>query len=533
MSQSIAEGGVQYGFVGAGVMAEVMVSGLLQEGGLRPDQLIVSDRSSARQAALGALGVRVTPDNLSCALASPVVVLAVKPQTLAEVLAELRGRLPADTLVVSIVAGARIRAIQEGLGHQRVVRCMPNLPCRIRQGMTVWTAASGASGLDAARTRALLRPMGIEHYVDDEGHLDRATAVSGSGPAIVAEFIKAMFEAAVFIGEPRGLAHESVLATVIGTAQMIREEGQRHTHVAQLIDEVTSPGGTTSRALQVLKRGQLAATINDAVEAAHARTVALGDALEQSLLTAAAQAPGLPAPTVSAPVAPAVTVAPEVPVVPVAPEVAVQPVVPVAPVAPVVLVAPAPVVAAPKAPAVPKVAKAKAEPKDPVAPAEAAAPEAPAKRRRRRRGQGPVGSTLSQRLIAGCADAELARDLRRRVNTIFDGQRTLEDAVEALLAPTAGRRFSRVEFKLLLKETLGIKRVNDGQVDGFVAVLGATAGAEGDPLDFPDHLDPLGAEAADPEPAEADEFEPSADSAAEGEAPSLPSADEDADDYIG
>ena len=396
MSQSIAEGGVQYGFVGAGVMAEVMVSGLLQEGGLRPDQLIVSDRSSARQAALGALGVRVTPDNLTCALASPVVVLAVKPQTLAEVLAELRGRLPADTLVVSIVAGARIRAIQEGLGHARVVRCMPNLPCRIRQGMTVWTAASGASGLDAARTRALLRPMGIEHYVDDEGHLDRATAVSGSGPAIVAEFIKAMFEAAVFIGEPRGLAHESVLATVIGTAQMIREEGQRHTHVAQLIDEVTSPGGTTSRALQVLKRGQLAATINDAVEAAHARTVALGDALEQSLLTAAAQAPGLPAPTAPisapipapapapapvAPLVPPVTVAPAVPVVteaPEAPEVAVQHVVPVAP---VVLVAPAPFVAAPKAPAVTKAAKAKAapkaEPKDPVAPAEAAAPEAP------------------------------------------------------------------------------------------------------------------------------------------------------------
>jgi pyrroline-5-carboxylate reductase len=275
---------VQYAFIGAGVMAEVMMSGLLEAGLLAPRQLCASDKSASRRATLEAtLGVQTTADNRACAARAPVVVLAVKPQNLAEVLAELAGQLAPETVVLSIVAGARIRALQAGLGHARVARCMPNLPCRIRRGMTVWTLPDPHQDADLDRVRQLLRTMGEEVYVDDEGHIDRATAVSGSGPAIVAEFIKAMCEAAVYVGEPRGVAHDTVLATVIGTAEMIRAAGRDHTHVAQLIDEVTSPGGTTSRALQVLKRGHLAATVTEAIEAAHERTVTLGDALERSL----------------------------------------------------------------------------------------------------------------------------------------------------------------------------------------------------------------------------------------------------------
>jgi pyrroline-5-carboxylate reductase len=269
------------GFVGAGVMAEVMITGLLEEGVLPPIQIIASDRRQARLDMLDdSYGIRTTQDNAAAAREADVLVLAIKPQNLRSVLAELKGTLPPETLVLSIIAGARIGLIQDGLDHRKVARCMPNLPCRIRKGMTVWTVPAEATGSERERVRTILGVMGQEIRVDDESHVDRATAVNGTGPAIVAEFVKAMFEAAVFVGESRTIAHDTVLATVIGTAEMIRASGGDGVHVAHIIDEVTSPGGTTSRALQVLKKGQFQATLTDAIDAAYERTKALGAALE-------------------------------------------------------------------------------------------------------------------------------------------------------------------------------------------------------------------------------------------------------------
>lgn len=267
------------GFVGAGVMAEVMLGGLLDDGVLPPIRIIASDRRDARLTGLqDRYAIRTTTDNAAVAAAADVLVLAVKPQNLASVMTGLRGHIPEDTLVLSIIAGAGLRLIQEGLRHDKVARCMPNLPCRIRKGMTVWTVPVDTTSTMRHRVQTILGVMGSEVYVDDEGHVDRATAVNGTGPAIVAEFVKAMFEAAVFIGESRGVAHETVLATVIGTAEMIRQSDEMH--VAQIIDEVTSPGGTTSRALQVLKKGNFQATLTDSIDAAYQRTVELGAALD-------------------------------------------------------------------------------------------------------------------------------------------------------------------------------------------------------------------------------------------------------------
>ncbi len=266
------------GFVGAGVMAETMIDGLRAEG-MDGHRIVASHRRPERLAALADHGIRTTLDNREAA-AADVVVLSVKPQTLLPVLAGIAGATRPEALVLSIVAGARRRVITSALGHARVVRCMPNLPCRIRQGMTVWCAGAEASADDRARVRAILGVMGAEVEVDDEGHLDRATAVSGTGPAIVAHFVKAYLEAAAYIGEPRGVARETVLATLVGTVEMIRRSDG---HVAELIDEVTSPGGTTSRALQVLKNGRFSAVVTEAVDAAYQRTVELGDALEGSV----------------------------------------------------------------------------------------------------------------------------------------------------------------------------------------------------------------------------------------------------------
>ncbi|MCP4809778.1 MAG: pyrroline-5-carboxylate reductase [Proteobacteria bacterium] len=266
------------GFIGAGVMAETMIAGVLFEGVLTPDRVVASDPHASRREVLTEThGIRTVASNVDV-LDCELIVLAVKPQSLTKVFAAIAGRIPADTQVLSIVAGAPIRSLQAGLGHQRVVRAMPNLPCRIHRGMTVWTRAEGVHG---ERIAEVLRGMGEEMVVDEERHIDRATAVSGTGPAIVAEFVKSMLEASNYIGMPRELSREAVLATLIGTAEMLKRDDDLH--VAELIDAVTSPGGTTSRALQVLKQGRMGAVVTESIDAAYRRCGELGDDLEERL----------------------------------------------------------------------------------------------------------------------------------------------------------------------------------------------------------------------------------------------------------
>jgi len=269
------------GFVGCGVMAEVMIAGILEESLLAPDAIIASNRRSQRGDALRArYGIRTTTSNLEVARDADVLVLSVKPQSLPEVLGELKGQLGPATTVLSIVAGASMAVLRSGLAHDRVARCMPNLPCRIREGMTVWTAPPEADEADTGRIETILGVMGGVIRVPDEGHVDMATAVNGTGPAIIAQFVKAMMEAAAYIGESRSVAKETVLSTMVGTAKMLQAS---YTHVASLIDEVTSPGGTTSRALQVLKQVGFSAVITDSIDAAYQRTVELGAALEANI----------------------------------------------------------------------------------------------------------------------------------------------------------------------------------------------------------------------------------------------------------
>ena len=270
------------GFVGCGVMAEVMIAGILDEGLLTADRIIASNRRESRGSELRArYGIRTTTSNREVINESHMAVLSVKPQSLAKVMSELKGGVNADVTVLSIVAGASMGAIQRGLDHKRVARCMPNLPCRIREGMTVWTASEDIDDSSAERIERVLGVMGGVVRVIDEGHVDMATAVNGTGPAIVAQFVKAMLEAAAYIGESRSVAKETVLATMVGTAKMLQESDG---HIASLIDEVTSPGGTTSRALQVLKRGRFSAVLPESIEAAHERTKELGAQLDSEVV---------------------------------------------------------------------------------------------------------------------------------------------------------------------------------------------------------------------------------------------------------
>jgi pyrroline-5-carboxylate reductase len=259
------------GLIGAGVMAETMLAGALGQGLLASHQVVASDPNAARREHLSQrFGIQCVEDNADVFGNADLIVLCVKPQNLQRLFKNRDAPIKPTTQILSIVAGASIGALAKGLGHSKIARAMPNLPCRIHCGTTVWT---GAVGEDADRIRSVLSCMGDVIEVDQERHIDRATAVNGTGPAIIAEFVKAMTEAATFIGEPRDLARASVLSTLKGTLEMI---DRSDVHVAQLIDEVTSPGGTTSRALQVLKQGRMAAVVTDSVNAAYLRTLELG-----------------------------------------------------------------------------------------------------------------------------------------------------------------------------------------------------------------------------------------------------------------
>lgn len=268
-------------FVGSGVMAEVLIRGLLARGLTSPSRIWAAGPRPERAAELaGAHGIRTTTDNLQAIGDADLVVLAVKPAALGPVLRQLRGALRSDHVVVSIVAGARMAAIGEALGRAAVVRCVPNLPCRIGRGLTVWTATAEVSAAARESVRGLLSTMGREVFFADEAQVDRATAAYGTGPALLAQFVKALEDAAVYLGEPRGLARELLLETFLGTAEMMLASGRPPT---ELVDEVASPGGLTSRALHELNEGRFSAVLNRAVEAAYRRTLEIGDQVEGGL----------------------------------------------------------------------------------------------------------------------------------------------------------------------------------------------------------------------------------------------------------
>jgi len=276
-------------FIGSGVMAEVMISGLLTREVAPPERIwAAGPRQERADQLLATYGVRASTDNVEAVENADIVVLSVKPQTLAKVLGEIRGSIRHEHLVMSIIAGARMAAIGRALGHPAIVRCMPNLPCQIHRGMTIWTATPEVAPPVREQVRSILQTMGKEIYVPDETDVDRATAVNGTGPALIAHFVKSLEDAANFIGESRSLARRSVLETILGTAEMILSSDR---HVGELIDGVTSPGGTTSRALHVLHQGRFSAVLTDAIDAAYRRTLEMGTKLEEQVGGAAQDPP--------------------------------------------------------------------------------------------------------------------------------------------------------------------------------------------------------------------------------------------------
>ncbi len=253
-------------FIGGGVMGEAMVRCLLNKDVAKPADVVISDVSQPRRELLNKeYKVNTVANNRKAIEGADLVVLAVKPQELAQVMEEIKSPAP-QQLVLSIVAGASLSILQRGLNHPCIIRAMPNMPAQIGEGITIWTATAGVSQQQREMSRSLLGSLGEEIYATDEKYLDMATALSGSGPAYVFLFIEALIDAGVHIGLPRSMAEKLAMQTIIGSTHAVQKTGK---HPAELRNMVSSPGGTTVEALLQLEKGNLRSIILEAVAAAY------------------------------------------------------------------------------------------------------------------------------------------------------------------------------------------------------------------------------------------------------------------------
>ncbi len=260
---------LQIEFVGAGRIARALARGFVQAKLANASGITASDpsREAMKQFADAVPGSRAAGSNADVVPGADVIVLAVKPQHLATALAELRGSVTAEVLVVSVVAGATIATLIEGLGSQRVVRVMPNTPCLIGQGATGYAMGPGTNDGDAQLVNELFGSVGIAYELPEE-LLDVVTGLSGSGPGYIYTVIEALADGAVEMGMPRETALALAAQTVRGAASMVMETGQQP---AALRDQVASPGGTTVAGLNALEQHGLRAALMAAVEAATKR----------------------------------------------------------------------------------------------------------------------------------------------------------------------------------------------------------------------------------------------------------------------
>lgn len=260
--------------IGAGTMGEAAISGLLRAQLVQPERLLAATPRAERRRELNQRwGIATTADNREAASWGNVIVLGIKPQMVDQVLPDLNGALQDADLLLSILAGVRMKHIAEKTGHQAIARAMPNTPAQIAEGITVWTASKGLDEQRRLWAKTVLSAIGEQVEVEDEKFMDMATALSGTGPAYVFMVMEALIDAGVHMGFPRRIAAQLVEQTVVGAVRYATQSGK---HVAELRNMVTSPGGTTAAALYELEKGRLRTVLADGVWAAYKRARELG-----------------------------------------------------------------------------------------------------------------------------------------------------------------------------------------------------------------------------------------------------------------
>ena len=266
-------------FIGGGNMAASLIGGLRAQG-LPASAICASDPGADRRTELhDAHGIDTFADNAQAVAGADVVVLAVKPQVMQTVCRDLAPHLQANQLIVSIAAGITCASLQQWLGAdtpRAIVRCMPNTPALLRQGVSGLFANAAVSDEQKRQAEQLLSAVGLALWLDREELIDAVTAVSGSGPAYFFLLIETMTAAGEQLGLPRDTAAELTLHTALGAARMACESD---VEAAELRRRVTSPNGTTEAAIKAFQAGGLEALVQQAMDAAARRSAELAEQL--------------------------------------------------------------------------------------------------------------------------------------------------------------------------------------------------------------------------------------------------------------
>jgi pyrroline-5-carboxylate reductase len=264
------------GFIGSGNMGEALISGLLGSQQSKPQQIICSDVRADRLEELHErFGIHTTQDNHEVIKRSQIVIYAVKPQIIADVLKETADDLNMDKVVISIAAGVPLAAIEALIKKDlRLIRAMPNVCVAVKEGATAIAAGAHCKKEDIDLAMAIFNSVGRCVFLKENYLMDAVTGLSGSGPAYIFMIVDALADAGVKVGLARKEAQLLASQTVLGAAKMLIETKM---HPGQLKDMVTSPGGTSIAGLATLERGGLRTTLIDGVEAATLRSQELGD----------------------------------------------------------------------------------------------------------------------------------------------------------------------------------------------------------------------------------------------------------------
>ncbi len=254
-------------FIGAGNIAQAIIIGLI-ENGFNPTDIWAADPMEAQLARLEKIGVQVTGDNRDAAINADVVVISVKPDVV-ESMARTLKAVAADKMFISVAAGITTQSLIAWLGSDRVVRCMPNTPALVQMGMTGLYAADGVSASHRQAAADILATIGEILWFDQESQLDAVTAISGSGPAYFFYIIEVLQRNAMALGLSESASRQLVLQTARGAAEMA---WQSDLDAATLRQNVTSAGGTTEAALNILGSGELEAVFSAAIAAAKTRS---------------------------------------------------------------------------------------------------------------------------------------------------------------------------------------------------------------------------------------------------------------------
>ncbi|MCM1261463.1 MAG: pyrroline-5-carboxylate reductase [Butyrivibrio sp.] len=256
---------MKIGFIGLGNMADAMIAGMLKKEIVKPADIIGCSKTEATKETIKTkYDTCVSKTNSETAAMSDVLILAVKPQVMEEVILEIKDSVRADALIISIAAGKTLEWIENVFGRRiKLVRCMPNTPALVGEGCTGVCVNDKVSQEETEMSIKLMESFGKASLVPEK-LMDAVGAVSGSSPAYVFMFIEAMADAGVAAGMSRAQAYEFAAQTVYGSAKLVLESGK---HPGELKDMVCSPGGTTIQGVRVLEEKGMRGAVMDALAA--------------------------------------------------------------------------------------------------------------------------------------------------------------------------------------------------------------------------------------------------------------------------